>query len=156
MTKDEHHTYMLAAMEEAAKAEEHGEVPIGAVLVDDKTGQIVARHGNQTIALCDPTAHAEVMCIRARCKELGVQRIPDHTLYVTLEPCTLCAAAIAFARINKLVIGAKDPKGGGVFGGVRFFEQPTCHHKIKVERGIMKEEASAILKNFFKKKRENA
>ena len=142
-----------AAMEEANKAAQAGEVPIGAVLVDCATGQIVARAGNATIARSDPTAHAEIAVIRARCKDVQAQRIPDHDLYVTLEPCAMCAAAIAFARIRRLVFAAPDPKGGGVLHGGKFFEQPTCHHKIIVEHGLMPGEAGQILKDFFKERR---
>ncbi len=138
-------------MEEAKKAGANGEVPIGAVLVAD--GQIVARSGNATILNSDPTAHAEINVIRARCKEVGTQRIPDHDLYVTLEPCAMCAAAIAFARIRRLVFAASDPKGGGVLHGGKFFEQPTCHHKVDVAHGNLSEESGAILKEFFAAKR---
>lgn len=143
---------MRAAMEEANKAGMAGEVPIGAVLVDSG-GNIVARSGNSTITLSDPTAHAEIAVIRARCADVGAQRIPDHDLYVTLEPCAMCAAAIAFARIRRLVFAASDPKGGGVLHGGKFYEQPTCHHKITVEHGLMEGEAGQILRNFFKKRR---
>lgn len=144
---------MSAALEDANNAATRDEVPIGAVLVDNETGEIVARNGNRTIELSDPSAHAEILVIRERCKELGVQRIPGHTLYVTLEPCTMCAAAISFARIDTLVIAAEDQKGGGVLNGAKFYEQPTCHHRPKIEKGPLQEEASQILKEFFKQKR---
>lgn len=144
---------MRAAMEEANKAANNGEVPIGAVLVDCASGQIVARAGNATITASDPTAHAEITVIRARCAELCAQRIPHHDLYVTLEPCAMCAAAIAFARIRRLVFAAPDPKGGGVLHGGKFYEQPTCHHKILVQHGLMAEEAGQILRDFFKERR---
>lgn len=144
---------MRAAMEEANKAAAKGEVPIGAVLVDRASAEIVARAGNGTITGSDPTAHAEIAVIRARCAEMGAQRIPDHDLYVTLEPCAMCAAAIAFARIRRLVFAAQDPKGGGVLHGGRFYEQPTCHHKIMVEHGLMADEAAQVLRDFFKERR---
>ena len=152
MFDDQDHNFMRAAMEEAIAAGARGEVPIGAVLVDS-AGNIVARAGNATIASSDPTAHAEIAVIRARCAELGVQRIPDHDLYVTLEPCAMCAGAIAFARIRRLVFAASDPKGGGVLHGGKFFEQPTCHHKIVVDHGLMADEGGRILKEFFAAKR---
>ncbi len=149
-TKDDH-SFMHAAMEEAHLAAARDEVPIGAVLV--KNGEIIARNGNRTIEMNDPTSHAEILCIREACAIVGAQRIPDCDLYVTLEPCTMCAAAISFARIRRLIIGASDPKGGGVLHGAKFVEQPTCHHKIDIASGLMAEESSAILKEFFKKKR---
>lgn len=142
---------MRAAMEEARLAATHDEVPIGAVLV--KNGEIIAKAGNRTIELNDPTAHAEILCIREACTLMGSQRIPEFDLYVTLEPCTMCAGAIAFARIKRLIIGASDPKGGGVLHGAKFFNQPTCHHKIDVQQGLMANEASEILRSYFKSKR---
>lgn len=145
--------YMQAAMEEAIAAGQRGEVPIGAVLVNRRTGQIAARAGNRTIELHDPSAHAEMLAIRTVCAAEQAQRIPDYDLYVTLEPCTLCAAAIAFARIPRLVYGAADEKGGAVDNGVRFFAQPTCHHKITVESGPLGDESAALLKEFFKARR---
>lgn len=150
---DQDHIYMQAAMEEAKKAAANGEVPIGAVLVDSASGEIVARAANQTIAKSDPTAHAEILVIREQCARAGAQRIPGHDLYVTLEPCAMCTAAIAFARIGKLVFAASDPKGGGVLHGGKFYEQPTCHHKITLEHGVMADESSAILKEFFAARR---
>jgi len=153
MTELDHNIYMKAALEEALKAESRGEVPIGAVLVNPQSGEIVAQNGNRTRELSDPTAHAEILVIRELCKKLGAQRIPDYLLYVALEPCTMCSAAIAFARIPKLVYGASDPKGGGVEHGARFFEQPTCHHKIEVVFGIKKDECAKLLKEFFKDNR---
>jgi tRNA(Arg) A34 adenosine deaminase TadA len=152
MSSDQDHIFMRAAMEEANKAAAAGEVPIGAVLVDS-AGTIVARAGNATITHSDPTAHAEIAVIRARCTQVGAQRIPDHDLYVTLEPCAMCAAAIAFARIRRLVFAAPDPKGGGVLHGGKFFEQPTCHHKIAVEHGLMADDAGRILRDFFQQRR---
>lgn len=146
-------SYMKIAMEEAHAAAARDEVPIGAVLVDSTNGGIIARNGNRTIELSDPTAHAEILVIREACKKIGKQRIPDYDMYVTLEPCTQCAAAISFSRIRKLTFGAEDVKGGAVTNGVRFFEQPTCHHKIEIEHGIMAEDSSALLKQYFKGKR---
>lgn len=140
-------------MEEARLAAARDEVPIGAVIVDSDTGAIVARHGNRTIEMSDPTAHAEILCIREVCKNMNNQRIPQFDLYVTLEPCTMCAGAIAFSRIRRLIIGAEDTKGGGVLHGAKFFEQPTCHHKIEIAQGVMAEECGQILKNYFKSKR---
>ncbi len=153
MSSQDDHTYMRAALEEAELAAARDEVPIGAVLIDHTTGEIVARAGNRTIELNDPTAHAEILTIRELCKKMKSQRIPDYDLYVTLEPCTMCAAAISFARIRRLIIGAIDAKGGGVLHGTTFFEQPTCHHKIDITHGIMADECGNILKNFFKAKR---
>jgi len=153
MMSDTDHTFMMAAMEEAKQAGLRGEVPIGAVLVDCKTEKIVTRAGNRTIEHSDPTAHAEILVIRDRCKEVGAQRIPNHDLYVTLEPCAMCAAAIAFARIRRLVFAASDPKGGGVLHGGKFFDQPTCHHKIIIDHGEMADESGQMLKDFFAKKR---
>lgn len=153
MGEDQDHIYMRAAMEEAIKAGDAGEVPIGAVLVDSVRGEIVARAGNRTIALSDPTAHAEILVIREQAARAGAQRIPEYDLYVTLEPCAMCAAAIAFARIRRLVFAASDPKGGGVLHGGRFYEQPTCHHKIIVEHGVMAEDSATLLRGFFAARR---
>ena len=147
------HNHMRAAMEEAKQAALRDEVPIGAVLVDPDSGDIVARSGNRTRELCDPTAHAEILVIRDLCQKTGAQRIPGYDLYVTLEPCAMCAAALSFARIRRLVYGAPDPKGGGVDHGPRFFEQPTCHHKIEITSGLLAEECGQILKDFFAAKR---
>ena len=141
--------FMEMALEEASAAAERGEVPIGAVLVHAETGIIVASTGNRTIELTDPTAHAEILAIRDGCIKAGAQRIPDCDLYVTLEPCAMCAAAISFARIRRLVFGASDPKGGGVLHGGKFFEQPTCHHRPEIAHGFLAEPCSQILKGFF-------
>ncbi len=154
MNTDKDYTYMRAALEEAEKAKMQDEVPIGAVLVDIESGDIAARAGNATITNADPTAHAEILAIRAVCDKEQSQRIPRYDLYVTLEPCTMCAAAISFARIRRIVFGAPDAKGGGVAHGSRFYNQPTCHHKPDVTGGIMEEECAQILKDFFKSKRE--
>jgi len=143
---------MRLALEEAKKAQDHDEVPIGAVLVD-KGGNILAQNGNRTRELNDPTAHAEVLCIREACENKGAQRIPETTLYVTLEPCTMCAAAISYARIEKIVFAASDKKGGGLLSGAKFYDQSTCHHRPKLQEGLMKDNASEILRTFFKSKR---
>lgn len=144
---------MASAMEEAKHAAQRDEVPIGAVLVDTRTGKIVARAGNKTIEHKDPTAHAEILVIREVCKIENAQRIPDYDLYVTLEPCAMCAAAISFARIRRVVFAACDPKGGGILHGPRFYEQPTCHHKPEILPGPLADKASEILKTFFQEKR---
>ena len=139
--------FMEIALAEARTAGERGEVPVGAVLVLD--GTVVARSGNRTRAENDVTAHAEVAVIREASRVLGQERLTGADLYVTLEPCTLCAAAISFARIRRLYYGAEDPKGGAVDNGVRFFAQPTCHHRPDVYSGIGESEAGRLLKEFF-------
>jgi cytosine deaminase len=139
--------FMEMALAEAREAGARGEVPVGAVLVVD--GAVVAQSGNRTRAENDVTAHAEVAVIRAAAGGLGQERLAGADLYVTLEPCTLCAAAISFARIRRLYYGAEDPKGGAVDNGVRFFSQPTCHHAPEVYSGIGGVEAADILKTFF-------
>ena len=144
--------FMEIALEEARAAGERGEVPVGAVLVMD--GTVIASAGNRTRAERDVTAHAEVAVIREAARQLGQERLGGADLYVTLEPCTLCAAAISFARIRRLYYGAEDPKGGAVENGVRFFAQPTCHHAPDVYSGIGGVEAADILKDFFKERRE--
>ncbi len=143
---------MRLAMEEAKNAERRDEVPIGAIIIDEH-GKILAKAGNRTRELNDPCAHAEILAIRDACKIKGAQRIPNTKLYVTLEPCAMCAGAISFARIKNVIIGAIDPKGGGVLHGGKFYAQPTCHHKPHVQHGILQEECSQILKEFFKSKR---
>ena len=144
---------MRLALEEAQKAGERGEVPVGAVLVNTQSGEILARGGNESIARNDPSAHAEMLVIRAACEKRGAQRIPGTTLYVSLEPCTMCAGAISFARIERVVFGARDPKGGAVESGVRFFEQPTCHHRPVIHDGILFEECGTVLRAFFQQRR---
>ena len=144
---------MSAALEEAKRAGDRDEVPIGAVIIDPADGRIVARAGNRTRALHDPTAHAEILAIREACAAMGAQRIPGLDLYVTLEPCTMCSAAISFARLRRVVIAASDAKGGGIWHGAKFYEQPTCHHRPEVIQGPLAEESSAILKAYFKAKR---
>lgn len=143
--------FMAAALDEAKKAGERGEVPIGAVVVAD--GRIVARAGNETRALNDVTAHAEILAIRRGADAVGDERLSGADLYVTLEPCTMCAAAISFARIRRLYYGAEDPKGGGVDSGVRFYAQPTCHHAPEVYSGIGETEAARLLRDFFQNRR---
>ena len=143
---------MAAALEEAKKALTADEVPIGAVIVHAQTGEIAARAYNKTITLSDPSAHAEILAIREVCAKVGAQRIPEYDLYVTLEPCAMCAAAISFARIRRVVFGACDPKGGGVLHGGKFYEQPTCHHRPEVAH-IHDDNCGVILKEFFKGKR---
>lgn len=144
---------MRLALEEANAAATRDEVPIGAILVHTETGEVVARAGNRTIELSDPSAHAELLVIRQQCEKLGVQRIPEYDLYVTLEPCTMCAAAISFARIRRIVIGAPDAKGGGILHGAKFYDQPTCHHRPEITSDILADECGDILRNFFKSKR---
>ena len=144
---------MRAALEEAKQAQLRDEVPIGAVLVHNESGKIIASAGNQTRESNDPSAHAEILAIRKACTIQGAQRIPNTTLYVSLEPCTMCAAAISFARIEKVIIGADDPKGGGILHGAKFYEQPTCHWRPKIEHGLLANECGQILRDFFKSKR---
>ncbi|WP_420338706.1 nucleoside deaminase [Roseibium sp.] len=144
-------TFMDIALEEAAAAAERGEVPVGAVLV--RNGEILARDGNRTLELSDPTAHAEVLVIRAACAALHSQRLPECDLYVTLEPCAMCAGAISFARIRRLYYGAGDEKGGAVDHGTRFFSQPICHHAPEIYAGIGERQSAALLKTFFQGRR---
>ena len=144
-------SFMEQALNEAKSAALRGEVPVGAVVVFG--GQVVARAGNRTRELCDPTAHAEVLAIRAACAALGGERLTGHDLYVTLEPCPMCAAAISAARIGRLYYGASDPKSGGVGHGARVFSHPQCHHVPEVYDGISAEEAEAVLKDFFAARR---
>ena len=138
----------LSAAEAAGQA---GEVPIGCVIVRD--GEVLASAGNRTLADRDPTAHAEMLAIRTAAARLGSERLVDCDLYVTLEPCTMCAAAISFARIRRLYYGAADPKGGGVDSGVRFFASPTCHHVPEVYSAVGEAKAAAMLREFFKARR---
>jgi tRNA(adenine34) deaminase len=143
--------FMSAAIDEAYAAADAGEVPIGCVIVCD--GDLIAQAGNRTLAERDPTAHAEIVAIRQAAAALGSERLSDCDLYVTLEPCTMCAAAISFARIRRIYYGAADPKGGAVESGVRFFSAPTCHHRPDVYGGIGEAEASELLKEFFRARR---
>ena len=143
---------MARALEEAAAAAPAGEVPVGAVLVDGG-GTIVAASGNRVERDHDPTAHAEMLVLRGGAARLGAKRLEGCDLYVTLEPCPMCAAAIGLARIRRLYFGAYDPKGGGVEHGPRIFEQPTCHHRPEVYGGIAERAAAALLRAFFKARR---
>ncbi len=143
---------MAEALKEARAAGVRGEVPIGAVIVDGE-GNILARHGNRTEECADPTAHAEIEVIRQACALRGAPRLPDCSLYVTLEPCPMCATAISFARLARLYYGAPDPKGGGVEHGARIFHQPTCHHKPELYPGIGEDEAAKLLRQFFQARR---
>ncbi len=145
---------MIAALAEAEAAAEAGEVPVGAVVVDSRTGAVLAAAGNRTEADHDPSAHAEILALRDACKVRGAPRLPDCDLYVTLEPCAMCAQAIANARIRRLYFGAYDPKGGGVEHGARIFSQPTCHHRPEVYGGIAEAKAAALLRAFFADRRE--
>jgi tRNA(adenine34) deaminase len=144
-------SFMQQALDEARAVGARGEVPIGAVVV--RGDEILARAGNRTLADRDPTAHAEMLVIRAAATKLGGERLTGCDLYVTLEPCAMCAAAMSFARIRRLYFGAADPKGGAVESGSRFFAQPTCHHRPEVYGGIAESESVALLKNFFAARR---
>ena len=146
---DEH--YMRLALREARYAFEDGEAPVGAVVVHE--GRVIARAHNQKETLRDPTAHAEMLAIRAAAATLGEPRLTECDLYVTLEPCTMCAQAIAHARIRRLVFGAYDPKGGGVEHGARVFAQPTCHHRPEVVGGVEESAAGTLLRDFFAERR---
>lgn len=143
---------MDLALAEAEAARDRGEVPIGAVILGSD-GAVLAKAGNRTLELRDPTAHAELLAIRAATAALSSERLVDCDLYVTLEPCAMCAAAISFARIRRLYFGANDPKGGAVEHGSRFFKQPTCHHAPEVYGGLGETAAAALLKDFFAARR---
>ena len=144
-------TFMDLALEQAESAKKAGEVPIGCVIVRD--GAVIARAGNRTLTDRDPTAHAEVLALREAARTLGSERLTGCDLYVTLEPCTMCAAAISFARIRRLYFGALDPKGGAVESGVHFFAAPTCHHAPEVYPAVGETRAAALLREFFKARR---
>ena len=139
------------ALAEARAAQAADEVPVGAVIV--REGAVIARAGNRTLRERDPTAHAEMLAIRAAATAIGSERLTDCDLYVTLEPCAMCAAALSFARIRRLYYGAADPKGGAVDNGVRFFSAPTCHHRPEVYGGMSESEAAAMLRGFFQARR---
>lgn len=143
---------MELALAEAKAAAARGEVPVGAVVVGP-AGEVLAADGNRTRERADPTAHAELLAIRAACRRLGSERLVGCDLYVTLEPCPMCAAAISFARLRRLYYGASDPKGGGVEHGARVFNQPTCHHAPEIIAGLAEDQAAALLKAFFADKR---
>ena len=146
-------SFMDQALAEARAAALRGEVPVGAVVVSPD-GVVVARAGNRTRELADPTAHAEMLAIRAACAALGAERLVDHDLYVTLEPCAMCAGAIAAARIGRLYYGASDPKSGGVAQGAQVFAHPQCHHVPEVYEGIGAGAAEALLTGFFRERRD--
>lgn len=145
---------MERALALAAYAAEQDEVPIGAVVVNPENGEIVSEAYNLSEHVADASAHAEILAIRKACEKLKCNRLRGMDLYVTLEPCTMCAAAISFARIQNLYFGAIDAKGGAVVSGVKFYDSPTCHHRPEVQGGIMEWECGQILKDFFKAKRE--
>lgn len=142
---------MDQALAEARAAARRGEVPVGAVVVRD--GMVLAAAGNRVEELADPTAHAEMLAIRAAAARLGAPRLEGCDLYVSLEPCAMCAAAISFARLRRLVFGAYDPKGGGVTHGARVFDRPTCHHRPEVVGGVREAEAAELLRAFFRDRR---
>jgi tRNA(adenine34) deaminase len=144
---------MDLALGEARAAAERGEVPVGAVIIDRATGAVISAAGNRIIELKDPTAHAELLAIRGACRATGSERLTGHDLYVTLEPCPMCAQAIAFARLDRLYFGASDPKGGGIEHGPRIFAQPTCHHRPEVYGGMSEQAAARLLRSFFVDKR---
>lgn len=142
---------MALALAQARAAAERGEVPVGAVIV--RGGEVLASAGNRTLELKDPTAHAETMAIRLACDAIQSERLIDCDLYVTLEPCPMCAAAISFARIRRLYFGAPDPKGGAVENGVRLYGSPSCHHAPEVYGGLSERKAAELLRDFFRGKR---
>lgn len=150
---DGQNKYMIEALAEARAAALRGEIPVGAVLVDGRSGAVVARAGNRTEADNDPTAHAEMIVIRQATALAGAPRLEDCDLYVTLEPCAMCAAALSFARLRRLYFGAYDPKGGGVEHGGRFYAQPTCHHRPDVFGGIAEQDCAQLLREFFRERR---
>ena len=142
---------MAMALDAARGAAARGEVPVGAVVL--RKGEVIATAGNRTLQDRDPTAHAEMLVIRAAASALGAERLPDCDLYVTLEPCAMCAGAISLARIRRLYFAARDEKGGAVESGPRFFAQPTCHHAPEIYGGLREIEAGALLKDFFRRRR---
>ena len=144
-------SFMDLALAAAEQAQNAGEVPIGCVIVRD--GEVIATAGNRTLSDRDPTAHAEILAIRQAAARLGSERLVDCDLYVTLEPCTMCAGAISFARIRRLYYGASDPKGGAVESGARFFAQPTCHHAPEVYSAVGERRAATLLREFFQARR---
>lgn len=144
---------MRIALDLAQDAAARGEAPIGAVVFNPASGQVIAAAGNSPISLHDPTAHAEILALRQAAAKLGNYRLTGLSLFVTLEPCPMCAGAISHARIGRLVYGAQDAKGGGVVHGARVFDQPTCHWKPEVEGGVLAEESATLLKGFFRARR---
>lgn len=149
-----HTPFIDLALGEAAAAAARGEVPVGAIVVEAATGRVLARAGNRVEELADPTAHAEILAIRAAAAVVGLPRLPGCDLYVTLEPCAMCAAAISFARIRRLVFAAYDPKGGGVDHGARVFDHHTCHHRPEVIGGVNASSAERMLQTFFRDRRQ--
>jgi len=145
--------YMKEAIKVAKLGYENNEVPIGAIIVDSNSGEIIASAHNLTETNSDPTAHAEILAIKEACKKLQAPRIHECDIYVTLEPCPMCATAISFARIRRLYFGAYDIKGGGVEQGAKIFNQPTCHHKPEIYGGINESECAKLMTDFFKDKR---
>ncbi|MGB4864982.1 MAG: nucleoside deaminase [Hyphomicrobium sp.] len=152
MTLGDGLSHMELALAEGRAAAARGEVPVGAVIVQP-SGAILAIAGNRTRERNDPTAHAEILAIRVACAVLGAERLTGCDLYVTLEPCPMCAAAISFARVRRLYYGASDPKGGGVEHGARVFNQATCHHKPEVYGGLCEPDAAVLLRTFFAERR---
>ncbi|MFT5946385.1 MAG: cytidine deaminase [Paracoccaceae bacterium] len=146
-------THMDAALSQARAAAARGETPVGAVIVDPATGTVLAAAGNRTRELHDPTAHAEILAIREACAKLGSERLPGMELWVTLEPCPICAATIAAARIARVIYGAADPKSGGVEQGPRIFDHPQSHHRPEVIGGVAAGDAATLLRAFFKARR---
>ena len=144
---------MRIALDQAQAAAEAGEAPIGAVVLDPVTGQVVAVAHNAPIGLHDPTGHAEILALRTAAKVVGNYRLTGLSLFVTLEPCAMCAGAISHARIGRLVFGAEDPKGGAVVHGPRFFDQPTCHWRPEVAGGVLADESATLLRGFFRARR---
>lgn len=153
MTHPDHKLHMAAALAEARNAAARGEIPVGAVIVDAKTGEVVSSASNETEHAHNPTAHAEMLAITRACKSVGAPRLPDCDIYVTLEPCPMCATAISFARLRRVYFGAYDPKGGGVEHGPRIFSHATCNHKPDVMGGIDEQVCAQLLKDFFKERR---
>ena len=147
---------MRMALDQAQAAADAGEVPVGAILVDPTTGDVIATGANGPIGAHDPTAHAEIVAMRRAATALGNYRLTDLTLYVTMEPCAMCAGAISHARIGRVVWAADDPKGGAVIHGPPLFEQPTCHWRPATDSGPLAQEASALLKSFFRQRRGTA
>lgn len=147
---------MRMALALAQAAADVDEVPVGAILVDESTGTVVAEGANRPISTCDPTAHAEIVALRTAAERLGNYRLTGLTLYVTLEPCPMCAGAISLARIGRVVWAADDPKGGGVLHGPRIFDQPTCHWRPATEGGLLADNAAGLLKRFFRARRGTA
>ena len=146
---------MRIALEAAQAAADNGETPVGAVVVDPATGEVIATGANQPLGTHDPTAHAEIVALRAAALKRGNYRLTGLTLVVTLEPCAMCAGAISHARIGRLVFGAEDAKGGAVVNGPLFFEQPTCHWRPEVTGGVLAEESASLLKGFFRARRKS-